>query len=348
MNGRTEPRWLERARFRLQHAGCQGSLDAPAQDTPRSRSMATSRYALLLLMGTGGCGFPRPQDVVSEPSDASMGADGAGGQARCDSKAPFGTATLVETINSSHEEYGFSLTHDEMTGFIGHDTGGSPNTFAIYTSRRASTTATFGIPDDHVTSAINATGNVISGSASLDGLIFYFHRQNPQVSTDIAVLAARRSDSAASFDAGTQITVDGAPLLGAIGPKVSADGVTLYWLDFSNNQYGKMFTAVRGASFTEFTGKRAVSTLSLGSEPVLSADELTLYYSLDNNTQDVYATTRPSKAEAFGPGVPVANVNSAANDKPVALTSDGCILYIISQRAGGVAGYDVWAARRPQ
>jgi hypothetical protein len=36
------------------------------------------------------------------------------------------------------------------------------------------------------------------------------------------------------------------------------------------------------------------------------------------------------------------------NDVPVALTNDGCVLYISSQRPGGFGGYDIWEAHRPQ
>ena len=68
------------------------------------------------------------------------------------------------------------------------------------------------------------------------------------------------------------MTVDGTGLVNALSPAISADGQTLYWLDF--NDFGKVFAATRGATPTVFTHKRAVSTIAIGSAPVRSADEL--------------------------------------------------------------------------
>jgi hypothetical protein len=59
-------------------------------------------------------------------------------------------------------------------------------------------------------------------------------------------------------------------------------------------------------------------------------------------------STRTTKNDLFGLGIPVANVNSTANDAPAALTQDGCVRYISSNRPDSLGGYDIWEARRPQ
>jgi hypothetical protein len=38
--------------------------------------------------------------------------------------------------------------------------------------------------------------------------------------------------------------------------------------------------------------------------------------------------------------------NSAADDWPVFLTADGCLLYLASSRPGGLGGMDIWVAQR--
>jgi hypothetical protein len=78
-----------------------------------------------------------------------------------------------------------------------------------------------------------------------------------------------------------------------------------------------------------------------------SADELTMYYAQVNGV-DVFVSTRDSKTQQFGTGVPVADVSSSAADQPVALSHGGCVLYISSARPGGLGGRDIWQATRPR
>jgi WD40-like Beta Propeller Repeat len=314
----------------------------------------SERIPALLTLVTA-CGFPRPSDVTSEVIDAAQSTpdaidhpvdlDASGAQARCDPSKPFGMPRLVDNVNSSLDEYSFSFTPNEQTAFVGRTAVQGPSTIAILATRRASTTVAFDVPNAGTTSAINGgDGDVPDGSPSFDGLILYFARLKP---SDVEIFAATRSDGSASFDAGTHVTVDGADLIDALSPTITPDGQTLYWRGFLGNDYGKVFSATRNNGPTTFVNKRAVSTISTGFVPVLSADELTMFYT-DGNATDVLASTRTSKGDMFGTGVPVANVNSTANDIPVALTNDGCVLYIRSQRSGGLGGYDIWEAHRPQ
>ncbi len=311
--------------------------------------MASTRISTLLVLATA-CNFPRPMDVPGEPDDAAIGSadaamgptdapddvgiDAPGMHARCDPAKPFGTPTHVEKVNSSLDEVAFSLTRDEKIAFVGRST--------ILVAQRASTTVAFDVPDGGPTVAINgAVGTELGPSPVSDGLILYFHRQTP---TDVGIFAATRADTSASFDAGMEVTVDGLSLTNALSPTISSDGQTLYWLDF--NDFGKVFSATRNGGATRFVNRRAASTIAIGFDPVLSADELTMFYST-GFAIDVLVSTRASKADMFGTGIPVANVNSAANDVPVALTNDGCVLYISSLRSGGIGGYDIWEAHRP-
>jgi len=316
--------------------------------------MSTSRFSILLSL-VAACGFPRPADVPSDSKDAAMDpvdapgppvdaagtlTDAAGTLPRCDPTKPFGTPKLVENINSSNDEVTFALTRDERTALLGRYLPQSAA--AIFASQRASASGTFGVPDGAVTSAIDtAVGNEFAPSLVSDGLILYFHRQT---SNDIGIYAATRADASATFDVGTLVFVDGTGLTNALAPQISADGQTLYWADFID--FGKVFSATRSNDPRTFINKHAVSTFATGAAFVLSADELTAFYSLGSGA-DVLVSTRTSKSDIFGTGIPVANVNSAANDIPVALTYDGCVLYITSQRSGGVGGYDIWEAHRP-
>lgn len=84
----------------------------------------------------------------------------------------------------------------------------------------------------------------------------------------------------------------------------------------------------------------------MGLNYAVSSDELTLYYS-DVQANDILRATRISKEVPFQAGIPLANVNSTAQDMPVAVSDDDCVLYVRTSRPGGSGVTDIWAARRP-
>ena len=297
-----------------------------------------------LLYAACGSVSSNPDAVSSGDAPAGDGAViDAPGSARCDPAKPFGAAMPIQVLSSSNEEFSFAMTRDELTGFVGRAVQPPTPSATILMTHRASLTAPFSAPDASLTSAINgATGDEHNPSPVADGLILYFHRQ---VGATISVFAATRADASSAFSAGTEVTVDGSGLASALAPTISADGQTLYWLDYSD--YGKVFAATRGSSPTAFVNKRSAATMAIGTSPVLSTDELTLYYASPDGAS-VLVSTRARKTDQFGTGVPLDdNVNSTANESPVALTADGCVLYISSDRPGGVGGYDLWEAHRP-
>jgi hypothetical protein len=291
----------------------------------------------------GACG-----EVPSSSSDA--GADSSSGDAsssdastaRCDNTKPFGTPTLVPNVNTSNEDSAFSFSRDERIAFVGRIMQGQPANVTIVHTQRASADVDFPTPSSTLTATINNTaGDEFGPTPVADTQILYFHRQT---ANGITVYAATRGDSMSSFDAGTSVNVDGTGLQNALSPTISADGQTLYWLDFNDF---KLRSAKRGNTPTIFTNAKTTSTMDLAYSAVLSTDELTLYYAQGSGV-DVLVSTRQSTSDVFGTGVPVPNVNSAMDDFPLALTSDGCLLYIASARSGGIGGRDIWQARRPK
>lgn len=299
--------------------------------------------ALLLLTIAGACGNVQDSNPDAPGGGGDASVDAPGTQGRCDPAKPFGAPVLVENVNTSNDEFSFSVTRDETIGFVGRVVQPPASSATILVTQRGASTGTFGAPAGTLTAAINsATGDEHAGSPVADGLILYFHRQT---GSTIGIFAATRGDAQSAFSAGTPITVDGSQLLNAIAPAISADGQTLYWLDFVD--FGKVFAATRGGTPTIFTGRRPVSSIAISSAPVLTADELTMFYAQGNGV-DILVSTRALKSAPFGTGVPVPNVNSPMDDQPVALSHDGCVLYISSARSGGLGGRDVWQATRPR
>ncbi|HEU0033525.1 MAG TPA: hypothetical protein VFQ53_22995 [Kofleriaceae bacterium] len=294
----------------------------------------------LVLVGCGSVTDDTPRDAPAGGDGSGSGSDGPPG-ARCDPTKTFGTPTLVEAVNSSNDETAFSLTRDEQTAFVGRVFQPPISTAQIFVSHRGND-GKFAAPTMDETSSLNGTGgDEYSPSPVADGLTLYFHRQD---TAQIAIHAASRTDATATFAVDSVVTAGTSGIVNALSPTISDDGQTLYWLDFGDF---KLRSATRGGTPTIFNPPTLASTVDMGAAPVLTSDELTMFYTQGNAT-DILVSTRATKTDAFGIGIPVENVNSAAQDMPVWLTRDGCVLYLASTRSGGLGGFDLWEAHRPQ
>ena len=298
--------------------------------------------AFLILLSACGSVDNSTPDAPATVDDGPGGGDAVGGDAsaaRCDLGKPFATPTLVPKVNTSNDEFWFTTTRDELSGFVSYVVQQAPSNATILATGRRTIDDPFSTPNANITDAINGViGSEYAASPISDGLLVYFHRQS---GPNIGIYAATRM-TGEDFTAGTAVTVDGKQLLDALSATISADGMTLYWLDIATFV---LHSATRGAKPTSFTGSTVTSKMGIGGNAVLTADELTLFYSEGN---DIMETTRASTGMPFGVGVPVANVNSAQNDYPTHLSHDGCVLYLVSTRPGGLGGPDIWEARRPQ
>ncbi|MBK8215099.1 MAG: PD40 domain-containing protein [Myxococcales bacterium] len=281
--------------------------------------------------------------VPDAGADTSAPRDGAvdtGTDRRCDPAKTFDAPTFMATVSSAFDEASFSMTRDELTAFMHRENTGAPNTSLLQTTR-ARVTDAFAAPTETNLAVVNTPpGSEYSPTVSPDGLVLYFHRQT---AGGIGVFVATRGAAGAPFANQGAVTVGGTALSDALSPHLSADGQTLYWLDF---QTFKLHQAARGATPAIFGTGREVTPADVYN-PVLSADELTLYYS-NGMSDDVLRATRASKAASFGAGVRVDALSSNAKDAPLFLTGDGCVMILKSTRPGGSGGTDLWMAQRPQ
>ena len=261
--------------------------------------------------------------------------------ARCDPMADFGEPTLVPNINSSFNESTFAMTADELTAYISRTDGYST---ALLVSNRRSTAEEFLSPtsDPNLVSVISAAGTEYALSPTSDGLLLYYHRQILPEAPRIFVSA--RTSREVPFDEGTHVFIGSTAPEAVLGPATSLDGQTLYWIDYYDFT---LRAATRFNTPRNFTEQTTLSTMNVSSR-ALSADEITLYYSWGLPMNDVFVSTRTSKAIPFEPGALVRNVNSADEDEPLLLTADGCLLYLGSNRPSGIGGNDIWVARRPR
>lgn len=317
-----------------------------------------AKFAYLWLPVAAACGFPRPMALsdapdntpdaasmndasrppadVAGPSDSAQPpVDAPGSRARCDATKPFAAPTLVPNVNSEHDERDFSLTRDEKIAFVTRSATSTSS--MILAARRSSVDMEFSPPTQDLTVAINqANSDSYTASPTADGLTLYVSR-----GTDSGVYMATRQDVDSVFDAGVVVTLASHALTSnAFYAKISGDGDTLYYGDQS---FSQTFSASRVGN-AAFDGEFLVGPM-ISAPIVLSDDELTMYYA---GSSSVMISSRANKTAVFGAGSLVPNVSSSAFDLPVALTSDGCVLYISSNRAEGLGGFDIWEAHRPQ
>ncbi|MGE0397204.1 MAG: hypothetical protein AB7T06_10830 [Kofleriaceae bacterium] len=275
-----------------------------------------------------------PPDIdapIDAPIDSNLN--------RCNTGAAFQAPTLVATVNSALGVYSISMNSDETIAvFTGSDNGSE---YVARIATRASAMDNFSTPTSggNMAAITGGTGIESYPTISPDGLAVYFGRYNTSTFTNTIYVAERASVTEA-FPAGSIVQVDNLNLNDAVAPFLSSNGQTLYWRDEVDS---RLRSAAKGGTNSAFFVKRVESSMNVGASFALSADELTLYY----GGTDVSVSTRASKQDQFGPGTALTPVNSAQNDSATFVTSDNCILYLATQRAGGLGGYNIWAARRP-
>jgi hypothetical protein len=257
--------------------------------------------------------------------------------ARCNPTAEFSEPVLVPNINSSFDD-SMSMSRDELTVYI------QRVPIMLLASTRRSTAEEFPPPtiDPTLAAVISAEGTEYLPSLSADGRLLYFHRQISPGAPRMFVAA--RASQGDAFDEGSLIAIGSYAPEAALGPAVASDGQVLYWNDYYDFT---LRAAARTNSHRNFTEQRIASTMNVSGR-AFSADELTLYYSRGLFAPDIYVTTRTSKTIPFETGVLVPNVNSTEEDQPLFLSTDGCLLYLASNRSGGLGGFDIWVTRRPR
>jgi len=131
-------------------------------------------------------------------------------------------------------------------------------------------------------------------------------------------------------------------------PYIVRDGAALYFTMDPGQAGGRdIYRAEKsgGSGWAITLVGGAVSTSSPESHPVVSEDELTIFFSRGPGASEIWTATRASKSAPFDVADPVGALNvGTADDRPSWLSPDRCTLYFTSDRDGGV--YGVFRARR--
>jgi hypothetical protein len=270
----------------------------------------------------------------------------AGGDApegpRCDPSKPFGDPTLMGgLINTPEDEGSFAMSSDELVAVVARAPQFGKMTLHYY--RRPTRSAAFVAEPDKVTAVNSASDRQAFPSLGPGALTLFFQRLVNATSLLELRYATRGADNL-PFNGDQIVTFAGAAAPQGVTPRISADGLRLYYTDIEGDN---LLMMKRAGAAGNFVDPKSVRTFVR--EPVLSADQLTLYYNDISDGAVMRVSKRADVEAAFPVGDPM---DQALADRAhvVHVTEDDCILYIASNRptAGSPGGHDIYEARRPK
>jgi hypothetical protein len=255
----------------------------------------------------------------------------------CDVDKPFAAPTLITEISTSGTEQGFRLSSDYKTAFFGSNRDDADGGAGIWTASRSDLKSPFMSISKLTTVSLPNSGDP---SITGDGLTLFFGASTSGLPSDIYVAA--RSTTAAQF-------LNPAPTAGVNSsaedeqPFIREDGQVLYLVSAKSGTLGLYRATATASGFNTPTEISELTTASGETNPVVTPDDLVIYYSsnrTDGNAVgglDVWVATRASAgATAFGVPRNVAELNTTNDDKVTFVTRDRCSVYF--QRNVTVAG----------
>lgn len=330
-----------------------GCRDATDYDCRELSNCPLSRDAAAETSGQDAGGPTDEQVRDGGPSDA----DASGGPAEpaCDLSADFQAPVPVNAVNGPGDDDSAQESADGLTLYFSRttfDVNGKAIDGRLFSAKRPSLNSPFG-------SISELEGGVFHDPSSFD--------RHPHVGPDgNTVFWTRTKDPTAGGDDdiyfSTRLGPDNwSPPAGVVGANRTDEyhSHPTFFRPDSKLFFTKLFVTLIGqAPFHEYhilegsylngavSGVTqlgfAQSMVSDGS-PVISPDGRTLYFA---RIADVWKVTRASTGVPFAEPVAVSAMNTDKEDLPASISTDGCRLYLVSNRAGS-ARYDVWVASRP-
>jgi hypothetical protein len=273
--------------------------------------------------GALGAGGGQQDGGAPDPGGgAGVGGPGMFPEKLCATSQPFGTPEPLTTLNTTAHEAGPRLTPDELTliYLCGDDA-------SLCIAQRATRS------DDFELVLLGVEQDAGVGWLSDDGLVTFFESD---VTGQLSF--AQRSSTEEPFPLASALTLDGMGDPFVVGGQ---DG----HLYLSDSYPGDLFVSKLTA--WEPDAPQLVpgaSTTARDVRPVLTPDELTLYFGSTEGGSDldVWVRERQSREDEFGPAVNVAGLNGPDAEFPGWISPDNCRLYFDS----GDVVRDLYVAER--
>ena len=294
-------------------------------------SLLTFALAVPLLVACGSAS-PAPPDTASDASGDAVATTA------CNPSKPFGAPIPITELNTTQTEAQARLSHDELSIYFsrGPLTGGYDQ---LYVANRPDRASPFGPASPLAVNVSNTDSDYPSPTA--DGLTLYF--DSDRTGPGPSIFLASRQSVTADFGGVTAVSsIDGEE------PYVLPDGGTLYFTSAtlgcgdSNASLKGMPLVCRAArapdgsfAFDASGVLVAVNTWDGASSPVVTANDLVLYFTADRGDGwHVYRATRLSTAVAFGPASPVYELDSNLSE-PGWISDDDCRMVLAEETAAG-------------
>lgn len=289
----------------------------------------------LLVLAIAGCGRLH-FDATAAGGDAP-GITPDTGSLTCNPTAPFGTPVPISELNTPVGDGTLRLAPDELSGYFWSRSTGFAR---IYYASRPAIGQAFTVTQ---VTGLTTTNHDLDPTLTTDGSLLVFRHNIP----GDELWTAKRVD-AVTFASPLAMTNLNLPSVES-QPYLQETGSALV---FSSDRNGGNFdiwhSARNGNTFA--TPIRMVELNAGGSaegDPVLSSDGLTIYFRSDRLSTigafDIYVATRPTTAATFDPPTLVSSVNSSGDDGPSFISTNGCRLYLSSDRDGN---NDIFVATR--
>jgi hypothetical protein len=276
-------------------------------------------------------------DAAAVGRDADAGGDSeVGGEVHCSRSQPFGVPALVPSVNTvSGSVFAARFSPDELTVYLGMLHG--PN-FETFFATRPSRADQFAAPQP--VDPINDTNSVNDfATVTGDGLALYFESSR---SGTFGLYASERTSRTSDFSTPVAMTIlNGNP---SGNPYVLPDGSALYYHTYRSGNFD-IYRASRATSGFESPAPIDIDTTGDEMDPVVSADDLTIYYGRPSDGTPIWKATRQSKSDPFSNPVPLSELNGPLSVRvPVWISPDECRLYI--QERDSLGGIFIYVAER--
>ena len=311
----------------------------------------------------GDASLARPDPIPPTPnpaatSDAAPGNSAAGDSgASCDPTASFHAASTFNLTGLNvappgipmQDQFSPRLSADELTIYYGQYPGSTGSDVAkaadIFSATRSSASDSF--PPGSVLSDISTPRLEEDFSLSSNGLTAFYttNRLNAASctsATGVCIAKVTRPAVTAGFS-GAAFFINNPgeqryPYAVGATPNVyyaARSSITQSW-DIASNGPGATFNGVNGPG--------------VDTSPVVTADELVLYFASDRDSDggtnlDIYVATRANKTDPFGAPKRVAALSTDADELPGYVSADGCRLYL-TRDDGNSGGMNLYAASK--
>jgi hypothetical protein len=229
------------------------------------------------------------------------------------------------------------IAPDGLSVYVASDRTGN---FELYEARRATVDSPWG-PLVDMGPTVNSPSWDHAANPSWDGLSLFFPSDRPGGSGGMDIWTTTRATTESPW--GSPVNLGPAVNSSAwdMGPKVTPDGLTLYFHSVRSGGYGgeDIYVTTRATKDAPWGPAKnlgpVVNSPGNDGEATIAPNGLALFFNSDraggSGNYDLWVTTRRTISEPWGPPVNLGpNVNSSTIEWCGSVSSDGATLYFVS------------------